>query len=161
MQDLYGREINYLRVSVTDKCNLRCVYCMPEEGVEVRSHSEFLSFEQIAEVVQAGAEIGIKKIRLTGGEPLVKRGILQLVEMIRRIKDIEHIGMTTNGTLLAKAAAGLKKAGLDSINISLDTLDPARYREITRVGSIERVLEGIEAARAEGFPVKINTVVMN
>ncbi len=161
MLDSYDREISYLRISVTDKCNLRCVYCMPEEGVEVRRHEEFLSFEQIVEVVRVGATIGLKKIRLTGGEPLVKRGIVNLVEMIAGVTGVDHVAMTTNGVLLADMAKDLKAAGLDSLNISLDTLDPKRYKEITRVGSIEKVLAGIEAARASGFPIKLNKVVMN
>ena len=161
MLDSYDRDINYLRISVTDKCNLRCVYCMPEEGVEVRRHEEFLSFEQIVEVVRVGATIGLKKIRLTGGEPLVKRGIVNLVEMIAGVTGVDHVAMTTNGVLLAGMAKDLKAAGLDSLNISLDTLDPKRYTEITRVGSIENVLAGIEAARTSGFKIKLNTVVMN
>jgi len=161
MQDSYNREINYLRISVTDKCNLRCVYCMPEDGIDVRSHEEFLSFEDIVDVVRAGVEIGIKKIRLTGGEPLVKRGIVELVRMISAVSGVDHLGMTTNGVLLAEMAADLREAGLDSLNISLDTLDPRRYTEITRIGEIGRVLAGIDAAIARKFPVKINMVVMN
>jgi cyclic pyranopterin phosphate synthase len=160
MYDSFKRRIDYLRISVTDKCNLRCRYCMPEEGVPKRRHEDFLSHEQIVEVVRAAVGLGLTKIRLTGGEPLVKRGIVELVAMIRAVPGVRHLAMTTNGTLLARLAAGLRKAGLDSLNISLDTLEAERYRYLTRGGSIEQVLEGIEAARREGFPVKINMVVL-
>jgi cyclic pyranopterin phosphate synthase len=160
MYDSYNRRIDYLRISVTDKCNLRCRYCMPEEGVPLRKHEEFLRHEQIVEVVRAAVGLGLTKIRLTGGEPLVKRGIVELVGMIRTVPGLRHLAMTTNGTLLAGLAAGLRKAGLDSLNVSLDTLDPERYRYLTRLGRIEQVLEGIEAAGREGFPVKINMVVL-
>ncbi len=160
MYDSYKRRIDYLRISVTDKCNLRCRYCMPEEGVPLRRHEEFLSHEQIVEVVRAAVALGLTKIRLTGGEPLVKRGIVELVGMLRGLPGLRHLAMTTNGTLLAPLAAGLRKAGLDSLNISLDTLEAERYRHLTRGGRIEQVLGGIEAARREGFPVKINMVVL-
>jgi cyclic pyranopterin phosphate synthase len=160
MYDCFNRWIDYLRISVTDKCNLRCRYCMPEEGVPLRKHEEFLSFEAIAEVVRVGVGLGLTKVRLTGGEPLVKRGIVELVRMLGQVEGLRHLAMTTNGTLLAPCARQLKSAGLDSLNISLDTLDPERYRHLTRVGEIEGVLEGIEAALREGFPVKINMVVL-
>lgn len=161
MLDSYNREINYLRISVTDKCNLRCIYCMPEDGIKLRPHEEFLSFEQIVAVVKAAVRLGLTKIRLTGGEPLVKRDFVDLVRMIAGIDGVKHIGVTTNGVLLKPMAADLKAAGLSSINISLDTLDAERYRKITRVGSIEHVLEGIEAAVALQFPIKINMVVLD
>jgi cyclic pyranopterin phosphate synthase len=161
MFDVFERKINYLRISVTDKCNLRCVYCMPAEGVPLRRHDELLSFEQIAAVVRAGVKLGITKVRLTGGEPLVKRDIAGLVKMIKEVPGLRHLGMTTNGVLLKRLAADLKKAGLDSLNISLDSLNPERYRALTRGGELGRVLDGIEAARALGFPLKINTVVLN
>jgi len=157
----YGREITYLRISVTDKCNLRCVYCMPEEGVPKRDHADFLSFEEIAAIVRVAAGLGIGKVRLTGGEPLVKRNIIDLVRMLGSVDGISHLAMSTNGTRLAAFADGLRAAGLDSVNISLDTLDPERYRVITRVGRIEEVLAGIEAAGRVGFPVKINMVVLD
>jgi GTP 3',8-cyclase len=160
MFDRFDREITYLRISVTDKCNLRCRYCMPEEGVPRRGHAEFLSFEQIAEAARAAVGIGVSKVRLTGGEPLVKRGITGLVGMLSRIEGLEHLAMTTNGTLLEKYARELKEAGLDSLNVSLDTLDGPRYRELTRGGDIRAVLDGLRAAREEGIPVKINMVVM-
>jgi cyclic pyranopterin phosphate synthase len=160
MYDSYNRRIDYLRISVTDKCNLRCRYCMPEEGVALRRHEDYLSFEQITEVVRAAVKLGVIKVRLTGGEPLVKRGIVGLVRMLHGVRGLKHLAMTTNGTMLTRYARGLKAAGLDSLNISLDTLDPERYRYLTRRGEIEWVLQGIEAARAEGFPVKINMVVL-
>jgi GTP 3',8-cyclase len=160
MYDSFRRRIDYLRISVTDKCNLRCRYCMPEEGVLPRRHEDFLRHEQIVEVVRAAVGLGLTKVRLTGGEPLVKRGIVELVGMIRAVPGLRHLAMTTNGTLLARLAAGLRQAGLDSVNISLDTLEAERYRYLTRGGRIEQALEGIEAARREGFPVKINMVVL-
>jgi len=160
MYDSFNRRIDYLRISVTDKCNLRCRYCMPEEGVTPRRHEDFLSHEQIVEVVRAAVGLGLTKIRLTGGEPLVKRGIVELAGQIRAVPGVRHLAMTTNGTLLARYVAGLRRAGLDSINISLDTLEEERYRSLTRGGRIQDVLEGIAAARREGFPVKLNMVVL-
>ncbi len=160
MFDRFSRSITYMRISVTDKCNLRCVYCMPPEGVPVRRHEDFLTLEQMAEAARAAVGLGVTKIRLTGGEPLVKRGIVRLVGMIAAIEGLEHLAMTTNGTLLAPRARELAEAGLDSVNVSLDTLDPARYRELTRGGAIEDALAGIAAARAAGIPVKLNMVVM-
>jgi len=160
MFDRFSRSITYMRISVTDKCNLRCVYCMPPEGVPVRRHDDFLTLEQMAEAARAAVGLGVTKIRLTGGEPLVKRGIVRLVGMIAAIEGLEHLAMTTNGTLLAPRARELAEAGLDSVNVSLDTLDPARYRELTRGGAIEDALAGIAAARAAGLPVKLNMVVM-
>jgi cyclic pyranopterin phosphate synthase len=160
MYDSYNREITYLRISVTDKCNLRCRYCMPEEGVAMRRHQEFLSFEQITAVVRAAVNLGVTKVRLTGGEPLVKRGIVDLVRMIRSVEGLGHLAMTTNGVLLDRYAVELKAAGLDSLNISLDTANPERYRRLTRGGEIRRVLQGIEAALREKIPTKINMVVL-
>jgi len=159
MLDKFNREITYLRLSVTDKCNLRCFYCMPEEGIPRKRHSDFLSLEAMAEVVSEAAGLGIRKVRLTGGEPLIKRGIVDLIAMIKGVDGLEHLAMTTNGTLLEQYAADLKQAGLDSLNISLDTLDELKYRTISRGGDIRQVLRGIEAARAAGFPLKINMVV--
>lgn len=162
MLDRYNRNITYLRISVTDRCNLRCVYCMPESGVQLLKKEKILGLEEIAEVVKAGARLGIKKVRLTGGEPLVRKGIVGLVEMINRIDGIEEITMTTNGALLSKFAGPLKKAGLDRINISLDTVVPDQYKRITRGGNLENVFEGISAAKAAGLtPVKINVVKLS
>ena len=160
MFDRYNREIYYLRISVTDKCNLRCTYCMPAEGVPHKSHEELLSFEEIEQIVAAAVELGFRKFRLTGGEPLVRRGIVELVTMLKTMPGTEFLGMTTNGTLLAPVAADLRAAGLDGINISLDTLDARRYTAITRGGRLEDVLSGVEAALAAGFTqLKLNTVV--
>ncbi|HDS02110.1 MAG TPA: GTP 3',8-cyclase MoaA [Firmicutes bacterium] len=161
MNDLYKRRINYLRISVTDLCNLRCVYCMPAEGVQKMKHQDLLSFEEIVRLVTIFARIGVKKIRLTGGEPLVRKGIEELVAMIQSVQGIEEITLTTNGQLLEDKAVLLKKKGLTRVNVSLDTLDPEKYRKITRLGESAPVLKGIEAAfKAELTPVKINTVVM-
>lgn len=161
MFDSYGREIAYLRVSVTDRCNLRCVYCMPPEGVEPLRHEEILTFEEIAMVVGVAVGLGFRKVRLTGGEPLARKGIASLVRLLRPIRGLETLAMTTNGTLLAPLAAELARAGLDSVNISLDTLDPPRYARLTRGGRVEDALAGIKAARAAGLPVKLNVVVLD
>ena len=159
MFDSYNREINYLRISVTDLCNLRCMYCMPAEGITQKTHSEILSYEQIAQIVSAASDLGITKVRLTGGEPLVRKHIESLVEMIASIEKISFLGMTTNGTLLDKKAESLKHAGLSRINISLDTLDKDRYAHITRGGNIQSVLNGIDAAVKQNFILKLNMVV--
>ncbi len=160
MKDRYGRAINYLRVSVTDRCNLRCHYCMPKEGVVFLNRESILSFDEIDDVVRTAVGLGVTKVRLTGGEPLVRRGISTLVSMVRNIPGVRDLGMTTNGQLLAEHAEGLAEAGLDRVNVSLDTMDPDRYREITRGGDITHVLSGIEAAREAGLtPIKLNCVV--
>lgn len=159
--DSFGRVINYLRISVTDRCNLRCIYCMPPEGVAQMSHSEVLSYEEIRAVVQAAAGLGINKIRLTGGEPLVRADFLELVKMLSHIEGITELSLTTNGVLLKNYALELKQAGLSRVNVSLDTLKADRFRYITRLGRLKDVLEGISAAKEAGFhPIKINTVVM-
>lgn len=160
MFDRFNRRINYLRVSVTDRCNLRCVYCMPAEGIPLARHEDILSFEEIAEVTRTAVEMGVDKVRITGGEPLVRKGITRLVEMLAGIGGIRDLAMTTNGVLLAEFAAGLKQAGLGRTNVSLDTVDPQRYRRITRGGELECALAGIDAAVAAGLtPVKLNCVV--
>ena len=159
--DSFGRSINYLRISVTDRCNLRCIYCMPPEGVPQMPHGEILSYEEIRIIVQAAAELGINKIRLTGGEPLVRADLPKLIKMLSRIGGIQELSLTTNGTLLKNYALELRQAGLSRINLSLDTLKPDRFRYITRLGRLKDVLEGISAAKKAGFdPVKINAVVM-
>jgi cyclic pyranopterin phosphate synthase len=161
ISDSFQRPINYLRISVTDRCNLRCVYCMPEEGVSLMSHSGILTYEEIFTVVKAAAELGINKVRLTGGEPLVRLGLPDLVRLIAGIKTIDDIALTTNGILLPQYAAELKEAGLHRVNISLDTLKPDNFRRITRCGDLKDTLEGIKAAHDAGLePVKINVVVM-
>lgn len=160
MFDRFNRHINYLRISVTDRCNLRCRYCMPEEGVQMLNHHEILTFEEIVDVAKTAVTMGIEKVRLTGGEPLVRKGIVQLVAMLARIKGIKDLSMTTNGALLDKFAQPLADAGLHRINISLDTLNPIKYRMLTRNGEIDDVLKGIEAAKTAGlYPIKVNCVV--
>ena len=160
-RDAHGRRIDYLRISVTDRCNLRCIYCMPEEGVEWKPVSEILTYEEIERFAAAAVSVGITKIRLTGGEPLVRKG---LVDHIRRLKDLtglEAIALTTNGTLLEQNVASLREAGLSRVNVSLDSLDPEVYATITRGGDLNDALAGLSAALDEGFsPVKVNVVVV-
>ncbi|GAB6137759.1 GTP 3',8-cyclase MoaA [Halanaerobaculum tunisiense] len=159
--DDYGRLIDYLRISITDRCNLRCHYCMPPQGVEFVDHNQILSYEQILKIVNAGAELGIKKIRLTGGEPLVRKGVVDLVKMLNEISGIEEIALTTNGILLPKYGKDLAKAGLERVNISLDTLQADKFKEITCFNKYQQVLSGIKTALKVGLdPVKINVVVM-
>ena len=159
--DGFGRDINYLRIAVTDKCNFRCIYCMPADGVAPRAHDELLSAEEIARFVRLVAGEGIRRVRLTGGEPLVSRRIIPLIRDIRAIPQIEDISLTTNGALLPKLAPQLKDAGLNRVNISLDTLNPMLFGKITRLGRLEQTMAGIDAALAWGFePVKVNCVVV-
>ena len=161
MEDLFGRNINYLRISVTDLCNLRCRYCMPEEGIPKVSHKDILTVEEIGEIARIFVKLGVNKIRLTGGEPLVRRGILNIVEEIGKLDGLKDLAMTTNGVLLKKYAKELKSRGLNRVNISLDTLNEDKYKYITRRGSIKDVMEGIEAAKKYGLtPIKINTVLV-
>lgn len=160
MRDGYGRDISYLRLSVTDLCNLRCVYCMPADGVEKRRHEDILSVEELQEIAEAAGRCGIRKIRLTGGEPLVRRGIVDICARTAAAPGVEEVCMTTNGLLLPKLARELRAAGLRRVNISLDTLSPERYRELTRVGSIDDALEGLKAALDNFETVKINAVLM-
>ncbi|MFP4631535.1 MAG: GTP 3',8-cyclase MoaA [Candidatus Acetothermia bacterium] len=161
MKDSYGREINYLRLSVTDRCNFRCRYCMPEAGIEKISHDEILSFEEIARLIRAAANLGVEKVRLTGGEPLARRELPRLVEMIDGIEGIKDLSMTTNGSRLSELAEELADAGLDRVNISLDSVHPETFSEITRGGDLNGVLAGIDAAKKAGLdPVKLNTVIM-
>lgn len=160
MKDELGRNINYLRISVTDRCNLRCRYCMPEEGIEKKFHIDMLTLEEIFEVVKVSAGMGTDKIRITGGEPLVRKGLPGLIEKITALDSIKDLALTTNGVLLKKLAYDLKKAGLKRINISLDTMDEKKYEYITRGGKVEDVLEGIEEAMKVGLkPIKINIVL--
>ena len=160
MYDKFNRRINYLRISVTDRCNLRCTYCMPESGIKLMDHSDIISYEEIAEVVKISVQMGVDKVRLTGGEPLARKGIVDLVGMIAQIPGVKDFGLSTNGITLKKHAKALKEAGLHRVNVSLDTLNPERYRKITRLGNIKDVLEGIEEAQQVGLtPVKINCVI--
>ncbi len=159
--DSFQRGINYLRVSVTDRCNLRCIYCMSPEGVPWMPHSEILSYEEISAIVRIAAELGINKVRLTGGEPLIRAELPELIRMLSEVKGIDDISLTTNGTLLKKYAMELKQAGLKRVNISLDTFKSDRFRYITRCGELNDVLDGINAAMsADLHPLKINMVVM-
>ena len=160
MEDRYGREIDYLRISVTDKCNLRCRYCMPKD-IDAVPMFEILTFEEIREVVSAAAYLGIKKIKVTGGEPLVRRNICGLVDMLKSVEGIEQVTLTTNGILLSEYIDGLGKAGIDGINISLDTLDREKYKEITGFDEFDRVKEGISTVIDRGIPLKLNAVSLN
>jgi len=161
VEDAFGRRITYLRISVTDRCNLRCRYCMPEEGVYLKSHEDILRLEEIVRLVQAALQVGIKRVRLTGGEPLVRKNLVSLVQQLASLPGLEEISLTTNGQLLEHLALPLKEAGLKRVNISLDTLQSDRYSFITRGGSIEAVWRGIRAALAAGLvPVKLNVVVV-
>lgn len=155
------RKIDYIRISVTDRCNLRCLYCMPEEGVELMKHKDLMSFEEVEYLVRSLVPLGIKKIRLTGGEPLVRLGIKDLISRLRSIEEIEDITLTTNGILLEEMASGLKEAGLSRVNVSLDTLDPDKFKKITRWGTLDKVLAGINKSIEVGLtPVKINVVAI-
>lgn len=159
--DSFGRRIDYLRISVTDRCNLRCVYCMPPAGVQWKAPGEILTFEEIERFAAAAVHEGISKIRLTGGEPLVRKGIVDHIQRLREITGIEAIALTTNATLLPKMAPALAAAGLTRINISLDTLDPAVYSGVTRGGKLSDALAGLDAAFDAGFdPIKLNVVVV-
>lgn len=161
LSDRFDRTISYLRISVTERCNFRCVYCMPAGGVELAPRAELLSFEEIARVVSVGADLGLAKIRLTGGEPTVRRDLPELVAKLSATRGVREIAMTTNAARLFELAQPLKKAGLNRINISLDTLRPDRSRELTRRDHLPVVLRGVDAALAAGFaPLKFNAVVL-
>ena len=157
MLDRYGRVINYLRISVTDRCNLRCCYCMPE-GVQDVGMKNILTFEEIWEIVRTGVSLGITHIRITGGEPLVRKGCVDLIRGIREIPGVETITMTTNGVLLGNYGKQLNEAGVDGVNISLDTLDPEEFYKITGKRELQEVLAGIRAVKTAGLPVKLNAV---
>lgn len=161
MNDMLGRRISYLRLSVTDLCDLRCIYCMPEHGVPKRAHSEICSLEELCDMTAAAVSLGVRKVRITGGEPLVRRGVVSLCRMLRALPGLEELCLTTNGVRLPELAAPLREAGVDRLNISLDTLRPERYRSITRIGELSSVLRGLDAAEAAGFShTKLNCVLM-
>lgn len=160
MKDKYGREIDYLRISLTDRCNLRCVYCMDEEGNPFFKEEEKLTKDEICKIVSASARIGIKKIRLTGGEPLVRKDIVDLMEGINSIPGIEGIYLTTNGILLEEKVEALKKAGLKGVNISLDSLEEEMFHKLTRLGALKKVLSAISKCLELGIKVKLNTVMI-
>lgn len=159
IKDKYERTIDYMRISITDRCNLRCIYCMPSEGIKPLEHRNILSYEEIIRIVRIAAGLGVKKVRLTGGEPLTRKNLSYLIASINSIEGIEDISLTTNGLLLKKYAQLLASAGLRRVNVSLDSLRPDRYREITRGGDINDVMEGIDEAEKAGLlPIKINMV---
>jgi cyclic pyranopterin phosphate synthase len=158
--DSYGRKINYLRLSVTDRCNLRCRYCMPAEGIPKVEHKDILTYEELMMLAEAAVELGIEKIRVTGGEPLVRSGIIDLLQNLAKIPDLRQLVLTTNGVLLAKMAERLRLAGVQRLNISLDSMRPSTFSQITRCGDLAQVLEGIRVAEETGFPIKINVVAM-
>lgn len=161
MNDTLGRKITYLRLSVTDLCDLRCIYCMPEHGVPKRAHSEICSLEELCDMAAAAVSLGVRKVRITGGEPLVRRGVVSLCRMLRALPGLEELCLTTNGVRLPELAAPLREAGVDRLNISLDTLRPERYRSITRIGELSSILRGLDAAEAAGFShTKLNCVLM-
>lgn len=159
LTDSFSRVIDYLRISITDKCNLRCIYCMPSDGIAPAVHADILSYEEIIRVATIAAGLGVRKIRLTGGEPLVRKNIVFLISSLKRISGIEDLSLTTNGLLLADHAASLADAGLDRVNVSIDSLRPERFREITRGGDLDIVMKGLRAAEdAALVPIKINMV---
>lgn len=159
--DAFSRRINYLRISVTDRCNFRCTYCMPKEGIRKFARKDILSFEEIERIVSVGAKLGIERVRITGGEPLVRKGVVDFIRTLYAINDIKEVTLTTNGVLLAKYADALKRAGLKRINVSLDTLNPKKFLSLTRGGVLQNVLDGIYAAANAGLaPIKLNVVLM-
>jgi len=159
--DNFGRKITYLRVSITDRCNYRCIYCQPEEQFKFISHQEILRYEEIVEIIEEAVKLGVTKVRITGGEPLARKGVVGFIKKLREIKKLEDISLTTNGFFLSEYAEKLKDAGLNRVNISLDSLQEEKYKKITRWGSLKKVLKGIDSAIKAGLlPVKINTVLI-
>ena len=158
--DPYGRKINYLRLAVTDRCNLRCQYCMPAEGVPKLSHHDILSYEELLLVAQVAVSLGVEKIRVTGGEPLIRKGLLGFLRRLSSLAGLRQLVLTTNGLRLEKMAEDLSRAGVQRLNVSLDSLQPEIFKQITRSGDLSQVLAGITAAEQVGIPVKINVVVM-
>jgi cyclic pyranopterin phosphate synthase len=159
LKDRFNRAIDYMRISITDRCNLRCIYCMPSEGITPIEHKEILTYEEIIRVVRVASRLGVRKVRITGGEPLGRKNVFFLLSSIKKIPGIEDLSITTNGILLERHAADLAAAGVDRVNVSLDSLRPERYKEITRGGDINLVLRGMEAAKEAGLkPLKINMI---
>ncbi|MGE5754079.1 MAG: GTP 3',8-cyclase MoaA [Deltaproteobacteria bacterium] len=162
LRDTFGRRVDYLRLSITDRCNLRCVYCMPPEGIPLKPYGEILTYGELLRCVRVAVSLGVRKVRVTGGEPLVRRGVVEFIRRLSRIPGVEDLGMTTNGIGLSGVAEPLRQAGLGRINISLDTIRPERYAEITRRDRLPDVLSGIDAALRSGLrPVKINVVLLH
>jgi cyclic pyranopterin phosphate synthase len=160
MRDQHGRTINYLRLSITDRCNLRCSYCMPAKGEVLCPHSEILSYEELLRIAETAVEMGVEKVRITGGEPLVRKDVIGFLEQLGSIPGLTEMTLTTNGLLLEEMANRLKKVGVDRLNVSLDSLDPEVYAQITRGGDLDKVLAGLEAAERAGLGLKLNMVVM-
>lgn len=161
MLDQYKRDINYLRVSITDRCNLRCIYCMPKDGLSLLGHDDILRYEEIYRIIRVAVDTGIRKIRITGGEPLIRRGLIDFISSLKNIPELKDISLTTNGILLENCAGSLYHAGVQKINISLDSLNPQKYASITRGGELNAVLRGVEAVHKTGFsPIKINIVAI-
>lgn len=159
--DPHGRKINYLRLSVTDRCNMRCFYCMPKEGIIKKTHEALLSYEELFLIAETAVAMGIEKIRITGGEPLIRRGIVDFLARLSTIPGLKHLALTTNGLLLADMATDLYNAGVQRLNVSLDSLNPQTFSDITRGGKLNSVLAGLDAAEQAGFPPpKINVVIM-
>ena len=158
--DSYQRKINYLRLSITDRCNLRCQYCMPAAGVSTCEHEEILRYEELLQVARVAASLGIEKIRVTGGEPLVRKGVIGFLEQLNRLPGVKEVALTTNGILLPSMATQVKAAGVNRINMSLDSLQPDTYRSITRGGDLQQALAGLESANRAGLQIKLNMVVM-
>lgn len=158
--DRFGRTINYLRLSVTDRCNLRCCYCMPAEGLPMRSHAEILRYEDLLKIARAAAALGIEKVRVTGGEPLVRKGLVGFLQRLSAVSGLQEVSLTTNGLLLTDVAGDLKRAGVDRLNVSIDSLQPATYAQITRGGRLDQVMAGLRAAEQAGLKLKLNMVVM-
>jgi len=161
MLDKFSREINYLRVSITDRCNLHCVYCRPKEGISLQGHEDILRYEEIIRIVSVAVKMGLVKVRVTGGEPLVRRGFIEFIAALKKINGLKDISLTTNGILLEEFAGKIFDAGISRINISLDSLNKDKYSQITRGGNLDDVLRGIARAEEAGFsPIKINTVAI-
>lgn len=161
MIDNYGRTLSYLRLSVTDRCNLRCQYCMPNAGIEKQNHEHIMRNEEFIQLIKVMAGLGLSKVRLTGGEPLVRKGLVSFIQGIRQIEGINEVTLTTNGLLLEEQAEALKEAGINRVNISLDSLDEKTYADLTRGGDVSKVLRGIKKAQDIGMiPIKINVVVI-
>lgn len=161
LMDNFGRRITYLRISITDRCNFRCTYCMPKEGVQKFARDDILSFEEMEQIITVGVKLGIERVRITGGEPLVRKGLPDFIGRVNAIRGIKEITLTTNGMLLAKYADELKRAGLHRVNVSLDTLNPEKFALVTRGGVLQNVLNGIRAASETGLaPIKLNAVLM-
>ncbi len=160
MKDNYGRNINYLRLSITDRCNLRCRYCMPADGVDQKQHVDILRYDAMLKIVTAATMLGIRKVRVTGGEPLVRKGVIGFLQQLAKLEGVDEIALTTNGILLTDYAQALSDAGVKRLNISLDSLKPDVFNDITRGGNLNRVLDGIDKAEQTGIKIKLNMVAM-